>query len=92
MPTVKVVHFSKSFVKNYKKRIQINPKLHQKYTSVLKLFLQNPFHPTLKNHKLQGSQRNYRAISIAPDCRLIYFEDTRGYWFIDIGTHKQVYG
>ena len=91
MPQLRKIYFSKVFAKNYKNRIQLNKKLQSRYVKVFDLFLKDPYRPSLKNHKLQGSQRTFRAISIASDCRLIYFEDSRGIWLIDIGTHKQVY-
>ncbi len=80
------------FKKSYKKRIKGHPNLEKKFKQRVSLFTNNPNHPTLKNHKLTGSLREYMSFSITGDIRVIYFElsaDT--FIFYDIGSHNQVY-
>jgi len=58
----------------------------------LELFIQDPRQSLLRDHPLAGKLQGYRAFSITGDIRVVYyiFEDTA--YFVDIGTHNQVYG
>jgi addiction module RelE/StbE family toxin len=57
----------------------------------------DPFHPTLKTHKLSGQLKGLWACSVEYDCRIIFtFEpdpDTGDEMIvlIDLGTHDEVY-
>ena len=58
-----------------------------------RIFLLDPYHASLNNHKLKGSLRNYRSINITGDYRLIYEEyDEATIRLIDIGRHRDLYG
>ena len=87
----KVINFDKVFIKHYQKRVLKNKKLHQLYKKSLSLFLDNPNNPKLRNHKLKGKLRSFRAFFIDDDCRVIYIEMEEGYLFLDIGKHDEVY-
>lgn len=39
------------------------------------MFMDQPFHPTLKNHGLTGKLRGLRAISAGYDLRVVYEEE-----------------
>lgn len=86
------IHFTKDFKKAYQKRIESNNNLTNRFESRYDLFEDDPTNPTLKDHALSGKLQGYRAFSITGDIRVVYyfFEDTA--YFVDIGTHNQVYG
>lgn len=85
------VTVSKSFKKNYKKRIN-SQQLQTKFQKRLELFMKNPKSKTLRDHKLKGQMSEYRSFSITGDIRVIYeVLDTNHVLFIDVGSHNQVY-
>lgn len=56
------------------------------------LFETNPRHPSLRIHKLTGNLNNRWSISISRGLRMVYvmLEEDIAY-FVDLGTHDQVY-
>lgn len=61
--------------------------------SALTLFIDQPFHPALKNHALAGKLRGLRAFSAGYDLRIVY-EDEGGHatvLLLNTGTHDEVY-
>lgn len=65
--------------------------LAQRIEKQLELFAQNHLHPSLRTHKLAGKLENFWSISIDKRIRMVFTLDERGAYFIDIGTHDQVY-
>lgn len=58
----------------------------------LGMFLDNPNHPFLQNHKLSGEYENCRSINITGDWRAIFKKVGEfDVIFIDLGTHSQLY-
>lgn len=86
------IEFTHDFMKIFRKRFSPNPKIQKKFDERVRKFAENPDNPILKNHALDGKLQNHRAFSITGDIRVVYyiFEDIA--YFIDIGTHNQVYG
>lgn len=86
------IYFTKDFKRAYRKRIQVNENLAKRFESRYDLFENDPTNPILKDHALGRKLQGHRAFSITGDIRVVYyiFEDTA--YFIDIGTHNQVYG
>ncbi len=86
------IHFTKDFKKAYQKRIQSNANLDKRFEARYDLFESDPTNPILLDHSLSGKLQGHRAFSVTGDIRVIYyiFEDIA--YFIDIGTHNQVYG
>lgn len=85
------LEFTKNFRKAHQKRIQPKRNLAQRFDERLKLFNQDPTHPTLKNHSLIGAKKDLYSISITGDIRAIYRKEDDKYVFMDIGSHNQVY-
>lgn len=83
------IKFSTDFRKRYQK---LNDKVKKAFHQRLKLFIQDQYHPLLRNHPLTGKLQGYRAFSITGDIRVVYYIDQGIAYFIDIGTHNQVYG
>ena len=86
------VFYHKTFRKNFKKRISHKPNLINKFKERFKLFLQDPSNQFLKDHKLVGRKKDYRAFSITGDIRVVYYVREEIAYFVDVGTHNQVYG
>ncbi len=54
-----------------------------------KIFRQNPFHPSLKTHKLKGRLKDYYSFSVNYSYRVIFkFMDEGKALFVNIGTHE----
>lgn len=85
------IKYHKDFVKNYKKRIAPQPKLVKLFEKQLDKFLLNPHDSTLRDHKLSGKKKSFRAFSIAGDLRVVYMIVENELWLYDIGSHNQVY-
>lgn len=81
--------FHRDFEKAFSK---LPDNIQRKFKEQLTVFEHDPFHPTLRNHRLSGKYKGHRSINVSGDIRVIYTlvgEDN--YWFIDIGTHTQLY-
>lgn len=92
---MKRIVLSKKFKQGYKRRIKGKSGLEEKYLAALQIFINNPEHPSLRNHFLKSRKRNlvqYKAFRITSDLRVIYKEESDLYFFSNIGTHKDVYG
>ena len=83
--------YHKNYLKNYKRRILPNRKLDEKLEKRLELFFNDSGHPLLKDHRLVGEKKNYRAFAITGDYRVVYKKFDDSILFYDIGTHNQVY-
>ena len=87
------VFSTKEFIAQYKKTdVRIRKEVDEK----LKLFQQNPQELGLNNHSLRDTWEGYRSINITNDYRAIYKEVKEGEeinaYFVDIGTHEELYG
>lgn len=83
------VSYTKNFIKKSKKLDQtVRLKLLQRIT----LFIDNPLHPSLRNHVLTGKYKDYRSIDITGDCRALYLVRGEEVIFDVVGSHSQIYG
>lgn len=85
------VEFTHEFIKIYKKRFTHKLSIRKSFEERVRLFEQNSIHPILNNHFLSGKMKGYRAFSITGDIRVIYYVKDETAYFINIGTHNQVY-
>jgi addiction module RelE/StbE family toxin len=85
------IKYHKDFLKNYKKRIKPYPKLVAQFTKQLNKFIKNSKETSLKDHKLIGKKKNFRAFSVTGDIRIVYIIINNEIWLYDIGSHNQVY-
>ena len=85
------VYYIGKFKKNFKKRIKPNLNLHKKFQERLALFVSSRNSPILQDHPLKGKKESLRSFSIAGDMRVVYFLERGDAYFVDIGTHNQVY-
>jgi addiction module RelE/StbE family toxin len=79
------IDLSSSFLKAYRK---LSIEVLDQFESKQNIFLNNPFHFSLKTHKLSGKMSGYYAFSINYKYRVIFrYIDKNFILFLDIGTH-----
>lgn len=83
--------YHKAFLKHYRQRILLHKNLVKKFKQRRKLFLEESKHPQLKDHRLKGEKKQYRAFSISGDIRVVYKKLNETIRLYDIGTNAQVY-
>ncbi|MBM3208764.1 type II toxin-antitoxin system mRNA interferase toxin, RelE/StbE family [Candidatus Shapirobacteria bacterium] len=83
--------YHKQFLKHYRLRIFPHKKLDIQFAERLKLFVQDSTHPLLKDHRLVGKKKEYRAFAITGDIRVVYKKENDTLFLYDVGTHPQVY-
>lgn len=67
-------------------------KLAQKIQKQIVLFESNPKHPSLRLHKLSGTLDNMWSLSVTLSIRMVFrLIDKETAYFVDIGTHDEVY-
>lgn len=71
-----------------------HPDLLPQYEKALKLLEINPFHPSLRLHRLKGSLGELHSISINISYRITmeFILEDRQIIPVDIGSHDEVYG
>lgn len=85
------IEFHSEFIKIFKKRFGGNDKIKKKFFERSKLFQIDHTNPILRDHRLKGVRSDHRAFSVTGDIRVVYFISNQIAYFIDIGTHNQVY-
>ena len=85
-------YFTKDFKKAYAKRIQQNSVIARRFEERYDLFIENPQNEILRDHSLTGKLKGFRAFSITGDIRAVYYISGKTAYFVDIGSHNQVYG
>ncbi len=83
-----VIRYSRKFKKQFKK---LPDYAKAKFEERLQLFLMEPNHPILRNHRLSGKYRNQRSINITGDYRLIFTRTESTLDLEFIGTHSELY-
>ncbi len=87
------IKYSPNFLKKFRK---LNVRIRKSFNKRMTIFKDSPQDPQLGNHLLEREYLGYRSIDITADWRAVYkeaeiLEETIAY-FIDIGTHEQLYG
>ncbi len=86
--------WDEKFKRIYKKWRQKHPDLDEQFKNKMELFLIDPFHQSLKTHRLSGILKGLWATRINYEHRLIFKfidKENKKVLLIDIGTHKEVY-
>lgn len=86
------VEFTHKFIKIFRKRFFHQIKLSKKFDERTILFSSDQSNPILKDHALAGNLKGFRSFSITGDIRVIYYIKGNIAYFVDIGSHNQVYG
>ena len=81
--------YNNKLVKFFKKHSNIL----NKYKKTIFLLENNPYHPSLRLHKLKGELKEYSSISIDMEYRVIidFIIVDKEIFLIDIGSHDRVY-
>ena len=84
---------TKTYIKKLKKFLKKHPNMFKKYEKTIYLLESNPYHPSLRLHKLKGNLNEFYSMSIDMNYRIIIdfviIEDK--IFLIDIGEHDEVY-
>jgi len=79
------------FQKHFDLRVKSRTNLVKRFHERVNLFIKDPSNPILKNHQLKGEKSQLKAFSITGDIRITYFVKGEDVYFIDVGSHNQVY-
>ncbi len=81
------------YFKKLKKFIKKHPDALERYVKTIELLELDPFHPSLRLHKLQGKLNDYHSVSINMKYRVVidFVFKEKEIIPIDIGTHDEVY-
>lgn len=85
------VYLSKNFIKASKKLTKSNLLIKKKIKEKIKLFINNPKHPSLKLHKLKGKMVEDWSFSVENNLRIVFTYVEDGVLLVDIGSHDEVY-
>ncbi len=85
--------YTDSYLKCAKKFIKKHPDLVPQYEKTLKLLEINPYHPSLRLHKLHGKLSELYSVSINISYRItiIFMIKDDKIIPIDLGSHDEVY-
>ncbi|HQP49302.1 MAG TPA: type II toxin-antitoxin system RelE/ParE family toxin [Spirochaetota bacterium] len=85
--------YTESYNKRASKFIKKHPDLLSQYQKTLELLEMNPYHPSLRLHKLKGKLSELYSITINISYRIsidFIFEDDK-IIPIDVGSHDEIY-
>jgi mRNA-degrading endonuclease YafQ of YafQ-DinJ toxin-antitoxin module len=87
------IKITKRYDRVSKKFFKKHQSLKNKYIKTIKILKTNPFHPSLRLHKLQGEIKEYHSVSIDMQYRIIidFIIIDEQIILIDIGSHDDVY-
>jgi len=82
-----------TYFKKLKKFIKKHPEVLDRYIKVIKLLELNPYHPSLRLHKLKGNLKEYYSVSITMQYKVVidFIIEENKIILLDIGTHNEVY-
>ncbi len=85
--------FTESYKRRVKKFLRKHPNLKDRYYKTVDILEINPFHPSLRLHKLEGNLSHLHSISINMNYRITIelLIDDNNIIPIMIGTHSDVY-
>ena len=80
---------SRRYEKSLEKFKKQHPELKNQYSKTLFLLEVNPFHPSLRLHKLQGNLQEFYPVSINMKCRILldFIIQDDQIILLDIGSH-----
>ena len=85
------IRISDDLAKELAKIKKKDQKLSIQVQNQLEIFSLKPKHLSLRLHKLKGEIKNLWSISITKSIRMVYLQESDEAFFVDIGTHDQVY-
>ncbi len=85
------IRFEEDLIKKLGKIRKSNSLLFKKIDLALGVFRENPRHASLRLHKLSGTMKNSWSLSVGMGYRLIFVWIDDEAYFVDMGTHNEVY-
>ena len=85
--------FTQSYTRRAKRFIRKHPALRVQYRKTLELLELNPFHPSLRLHKLKGHLSDLHSVSINLSYRITmeFLVQGKTIMPVDVGPHDDVY-
>jgi len=85
--------YTQSYIRRAARFARSHPDLIPQYEKTLKLLEINPFHPSLRLHRLKGSLSALHSVSINISFRvtLEFLIDDRTIIPVNVGKHEEVY-
>lgn len=85
--------FSEHYERLEKRFLKRHPDLRKRYHGTLALMEQNPFHPSLRLHALQGRLTGLHSVSINLQFRITLELEIRNQeiFLVNVGSHGEVY-
>jgi mRNA-degrading endonuclease YafQ of YafQ-DinJ toxin-antitoxin module len=85
--------YTQSYIRRASKFIRKHPQLIGQYAKTLKLLELNPFHPSLRFHKLSGKLSELYSVSINISYRITmeFVISEKTIIPVNIGSHDEVY-
>ena len=82
---------SNRFQKQLKNFLQKHPELRDVFREKLVILQKNPSDKRLKFHKLTGKLKDFFAVSITYEYRIVFCFDNDSMFLLAIGAHDEVY-
>lgn len=84
---------SSTFKKAFETKTKKNKTLKEKFYKALEIFMNDPFAPQLKTHKLSGVLKDLWSFSVEYNIRVIFYfqKDPTGAVLVNFGTHDETY-
>jgi len=85
--------FTQSYTRRAKRFIRRHPELRGQYRKTLELLELNPFHPSLRLHKLKGTLADLHSVSINMSYRITieFLIEGKTIIPVNVGPHDSVY-
>ncbi len=82
-----------SYIRRARKFLRKHTDIHGQYEKTLRLLELDPFHPSLRTHKLEGRLQGLFSISINMSYRIVMEMEINDeeIILINIGSHDQIY-
>ncbi|WP_457607751.1 type II toxin-antitoxin system RelE/ParE family toxin [Nitratifractor sp.] len=84
---------TESYAKRLRKFLKKHPQMLDRYAKAMTLLEIDPYHPSLRLHKLQGRLKEYYSVSINMEYRIVidFVIVEKRIIPLDIGSHDDVY-
>lgn len=85
--------FTQSYLKRLKKFLKKHPDMFDRYEKTMQILQRDPYHPSLRLHKLKGKLCEVFSISINIEYRILidFIIQDNKIIPLDIGTHDDIY-
>ena len=85
--------YPESYIRRARKFLRKHPEIHSQYQKTLQLLEIDPFHPSLRLHRLQGSLSDLSSVSINLRYRIVieFLLLKDDIVLVNVGKHDEVY-